>query len=171
MPIIYRIGDATQPSRGDGTKIIAHIVNDRGGWGRGFVSALSKRYQGPERWYRQWARGKHPESGPFKLGAIQVVPVLPDLCVANLLAQHGYRSVENPIPLNYLALRRCLVQLADIAERDGASVHCPRLGAGLAGGNWSQIEALLETHLLTRGIPVTIYDLHHASNDPGSAEP
>lgn len=35
----------------------------------------------------------------------------------------------------------------------------PRIGAGLAGGSWDQIEPLILNHLTERGIPVTIYDL------------
>jgi hypothetical protein len=33
-------GDATTPT-GEGNKIIAHICNDIGGWGKGFVVAIS----------------------------------------------------------------------------------------------------------------------------------
>jgi hypothetical protein len=40
--IQYRIGDATAPTT-DGNKFIAHICNDIGGWGKGFVLAISKR--------------------------------------------------------------------------------------------------------------------------------
>ena len=46
MPIQYRTGDATRPE-GDGPKIIAHICNDVGAWGKGFVLALSKRWNTP----------------------------------------------------------------------------------------------------------------------------
>lgn len=40
--IHYVTGDATEPI-GEGEKIIAHICNDQGGWGAGFVLALSKK--------------------------------------------------------------------------------------------------------------------------------
>lgn len=35
-------GDATRPDT-DGPVIIVHVCNDVGGWGRGFVVAISKR--------------------------------------------------------------------------------------------------------------------------------
>ena len=38
MSIVYTIGDATLPA-GPGPKIIVHICNDQGKWGKGFVSA------------------------------------------------------------------------------------------------------------------------------------
>ncbi len=40
--IRYIKGDATQPQAG-GNKVIAHVCNDLGGWGKGFVMAISKR--------------------------------------------------------------------------------------------------------------------------------
>ena len=40
-----------------------------------------------------------------------------------------------------------------------ASVHMPRIGCGLAGGNWDQIEPLLEEHLAMAGFDVRMYDL------------
>lgn len=38
--INYIKGDATQPIK-DGNKIIVHICNDIGGWGKEFVTAIS----------------------------------------------------------------------------------------------------------------------------------
>lgn len=159
MAINYLHGDATLPKHTDEPRLIAHVVNDKGGWGRGFVVALSKRYPAAERWYRAWSRGKDPESGPFCLGRIQVVPVASDLLVANLLAQHGYRSAANPVPLRYDALERCLKALAERACTEGASIHMPRIGAGLAGGDWTRIESLIEATLIAANITVTVYDL------------
>lgn len=42
MEILYIKGDATAPI-GSGVKVITHICNDIGGWGKGFVLALSKK--------------------------------------------------------------------------------------------------------------------------------
>ncbi|WP_261986759.1 hypothetical protein [Actinomadura sp. HBU206391] len=45
-------GDATSP-QAKGPKIITHVCNDRGGWGKGFVLAISRRWPEPEREYRR----------------------------------------------------------------------------------------------------------------------
>lgn len=42
----YLTGDATAPG-GTGTRIIAHVCNDIGHWGKGFVLAISKRWPEP----------------------------------------------------------------------------------------------------------------------------
>jgi O-acetyl-ADP-ribose deacetylase (regulator of RNase III) len=46
-------GDATSP-QDKGRKVIAHVCNDLGGWGKGFVLAVSRRWPEPERDYREW---------------------------------------------------------------------------------------------------------------------
>jgi len=68
--IVYAVGDATKPE-GTGRKIIAHVCNDIGAWGRGFVLALSKVSPAPERAFREWYRGR--ERNDFALGAVQFV--------------------------------------------------------------------------------------------------
>jgi hypothetical protein len=40
----------------------------------------------------------------------------------------------------------------------GAFVHMPRIGCGLAGGEWRRVEPLIERRLVRRGIPVTVDD-------------
>jgi O-acetyl-ADP-ribose deacetylase (regulator of RNase III) len=55
MAITYLIGDATAPG-GRGPGVIAHVCNDSGGWGKGFVLAVSRRWPEPEAAYRRWAR-------------------------------------------------------------------------------------------------------------------
>ena len=56
--IRYLKGDATCP-QAKGVKLICHVCNDLGGWGKGFVLALSRRWDRPEAEYRAWhAQGK-----------------------------------------------------------------------------------------------------------------
>ncbi len=69
-------GDATAP-QGEGRKIIAQICNDVGGWGRGFVLVISRRWPEPERKYRRWRRER--TSNDFGLGAVQLVQVQGDI--------------------------------------------------------------------------------------------
>jgi O-acetyl-ADP-ribose deacetylase (regulator of RNase III) len=81
-------GDATSP-QATGPKIIAHICNDLGGWGKGFVLAISRRWPQPERDYHDWYR--HRASNDFGLGQVQLVQVQADIWVANMVGQHGIK--------------------------------------------------------------------------------
>jgi O-acetyl-ADP-ribose deacetylase (regulator of RNase III) len=152
--IKYTKGDATAPVQ-EGNKIIVHICNDIGGWGKGFVVAISKRWPGPEKQYREWSREKEG----FKLGEVRFVQVEEDLWVANLIGQHKLGVDENGIPpIRYEAVLEGLKKTADFAREIQASVHMPRIGCGLAGGTWDQIEPLIKETLISNGMDVTVYD-------------
>ncbi|ORT54117.1 macro domain-containing protein [Streptomyces sp. CB03238] len=153
--IAYVRGDATAPG-GRGVKIIAHVCNDLGGWGKGFVPALSRRWPEPEAAYRR--RHRERAGDDFGLGAVQYVQVGPYLWVANMVGQRGIRTGSKGVPVRYEAIDTALASLADRAAELGASVHMPRIGCGLAGGKWSRVEPLIAGRLVARGIPVTVYD-------------
>lgn len=150
--ITYLKGDATRP-QGTELKIIAHVCNDSGGWGRGFVKAISKRWSKPEEVYRRWHRVGNET---FKLGAIHNVHVARDIWVCNMIAQKGYRSANNPVPLQYDALKECLIELNSLIKDISCSVHMPRIGCGLAGGKWDRVEEIINSCL---EVPVFVYDL------------
>ncbi|MEU0602080.1 macro domain-containing protein [Streptomyces sp. NPDC006393] len=153
--ITYIRGDATAPSV-KGVKVIAHVCNDIGGWGKGFVLALSRRWPEPEAAYRAWHRDR--ASNDFGLGSVQVVPVDRYVWVANMIGQRGIRRGSKGVPVRYDAIDRALDRLADRAVELEASVHMPRIGCGLAGGSWERVEPLVAQRLVRRGIAVTVYD-------------
>ena len=153
VAIQYLAGDVTVP-QAKGNKIIAHICNDLGRWGKGFVLALSARWKEPEEEYRAWYRSRND----FELGAVQLVRVDPYIWVANMIGQHGIKAGSKGPPIRYEAVAACLDKLAMRAKELGASVHVPRIGCGLAGGSWDEIEPLIQRSLVANGIPVFVYD-------------
>lgn len=157
----YVVGDATDQSVADGSKIIAHVCNDAGRWGKGFVLAISQHWPEPEYRYREaWA---NRDGDTLPLGRVQFVQVdgarTGELWVANMIAQHGVRGPRNRVPLRYNAVEACLQEVAKQAQFIGASVHMPRIGTGLAGGTWDLIEPRIRSTLCALAVPVTVYDL------------
>lgn len=150
MAVRYTVGDATRPE-GGGPKVLAHVCNDLGLWGAGFVKAVSARWKAPERDYRRAFA-----DGGLKLGDVLFVDVSGELTVANMIAQRGVRR-HRGAPIRYEALRAALRQVARRAKERGASVHMPRIGCGLAGGRWEKVEPLLQKTL--KGLDVVVYDL------------
>jgi len=147
--IHYLKGDATAP-QGTGNKIIVHICNNIGAWGAGFVLALSKKWRAPEIAYR--AEKKH------NLGTVQLVRVEDDIIVANMVAQHGVgQRLDGKPPIDYGAVRACLAQVNDSAYYTGSSIHMPRIGCGLAGGKWEEIEKIIQD---VASVPVYVYDFN-----------
>jgi len=157
--LTYVTGDATQP-QGEGPKVLVHICNDIGAWGRGFVLPLGKRFPAVREAYTQWFAGETPQ--PFALGEVQFVSVAPDLTIANLIGQHDIARKNRPTdlpPVRYEAIRQGLAQVREEARQTHASVHMPRIGAGVAGGDWSRIASIIEEELSAHGLSVTVYDL------------
>lgn len=155
--INYIVGDATRPI-GGGTKIIAHCCNDAGLWGAGFVLALSRRWVEPELRYREWFLREGSRALP--LGQVQFVKVDTDIIVANIIGQRGVgKSMNGTPPVRYQAIMDGFEQIAKTAKLDHASVHMPRIGCGLAGGDWQVVESLIKNTFGALNVPVFVYDL------------
>jgi O-acetyl-ADP-ribose deacetylase (regulator of RNase III) len=153
MDIHYFTGDATRPV-GIGPKIIVHICNDQGRWGKGFVKAISGRWPEPEQVFRAW----FDEKAGFELGAVQFVEAESETWVANMIGQHGLHEKDGVPPIRYAAVWSGLQKVAEKAIELNASVHMPRIGCGLAGGEWSKIEPIIIETLCKKGIEVMVYD-------------
>lgn len=116
--------------------------------GAGFTASLSIRYpQAREDYLRN----------PKVLGDVRVVKVGENLLVCNMIAQVGVRSKRNPTPLSMAFLEQCLRGLNGYAHMYHLSVHMPKIGSGLGGGDWTRIEWLIKKCLYA--VDVFIYEL------------
>jgi len=164
--IKYLKGDATAPVLDKA--LIAHVCNNWGGWGAGFVLAISKRWSEPEKAYRDWYKGivdniaQERDKDKFALGNVQFVLVFDKgIWVANMIAQDGFKKAGDPkdkVYLDYDALNMTLCEVCKFARKKGLTLHMPRIGCGLAGGRWDLIEPLLETHSDDNKVDVYVYD-------------
>lgn len=154
--INYLIGDATNPKI-KGNKIIVHICNDIGAWGKGFVLAISKRWKLPEKQYKDWFKTKEN----FNLGEVQFVQIEDELWIANLIGQHKiYKDNNGNQPIRYEAVLLGLEKVRQFALDKNATIHMPRIGCGLAGGTWDKIEPLIEESLTSKDIDTYVYDFN-----------
>lgn len=152
MAINYVVGDATEPQV-KGPKFIAHVVNDQGAWGAGFTAALDRKWPEVGRDYRDWYnsdRNKMWGAEKFQLGAVRYSSVYSKTyaddehwMVAQMVAQQGLPRKDYRRPLRYDALGACLFEVGRAAGIHGYTVHMPRIGSGLAGGDWMYIEKIL----------------------------
>ena len=167
--IIYTTGDATKPNSDTELTVIAHVCNNVGKYGAGFSGALEKTFPGVEKTYRDEER--------YRLGQT-ILHYIDDeerwhrnnwlqlhrmRVVAHMIAQTDPHPRDGSCKLDYDALAECLSDLRKVIQVDislkqvTASLHMPRIGAGLAGGDWRRIERIIQDQ--TSGIPVLIYDL------------
>jgi O-acetyl-ADP-ribose deacetylase (regulator of RNase III) len=176
MPIKYLKGDATNPIDNK-TKVIVHICNDVGGWGKGFVMAISKRWKLPEVEYRNWfknkeventetvkfmrleSRDKYSNEKQFELGNVQFIKATEDIWVANMLAQRDIKANKDGLPpIRYSFVSESLERVRQFAKTHNASIHMPRIGCGLAGGQWTEIEEIINDNLIAHDIETFVYD-------------
>ena len=159
-------GDATDPQRTKDQNeicIIPHVCNDLGGWGAGFVVALTKKFgEKPERTYLNYLLG---QKGLPVMGKTCFAKMSDKLCVANMIAQHGYINADtNPVPLSYKALVNCMADVAEYISYIQSKtlcpvvIHCPKFGSELAGGKWEFILELIRELWLEKGIDVVVYE-------------
>lgn len=166
--IHYLIGDATHPvDTGADIHVIAHCCNDIGAWGAGFVLALNKLNRKPKEKYRAWAKGEL--NAPMKLGMVQLVKIRTGLIVANMIGQHGIYPENGIPPVRYEAVETALDKLCGrMNDRwPGCSfdLHMPRIGCGLAKGEWSRMEQVLRRIADKRGVHIYVYDLTQRSKE------
>jgi len=147
--IHYVKGDATRPDTRTGV-LLCHVVNDIRAWGAGFTRAVTARWPHVEEAYR---------AAGLRLGETQIVAAARNVYVANICAQAGLASALERTPLRYDALQAGLLYAAGWCDGTGFSAHMPKLGAGLAGGDWSRIELLIKAAFGRCPRPVWVYAL------------
>lgn len=152
--INYLVGNVLE-SKIEEDKIIVHICNDIGAWGKGFVLSLSSKWKLPEEEYRKWYKSKKN----FELGEVQIIKVNENTFVGNMISQRGIRKNFTSVPMRYESLDKCLEKVSIFALEKNLKVLMPRIGCGLAGGIWEKITPIIERQLCSKGIEVYVYDL------------
>ena len=152
----YRVGNIFDVPIGKSV-VIAHIVNNAGAFGAGFAKALAEEFPDVRRHYL--ANFSFCRLGDVLLRDVEISQR--DIVVANLFAQDGLRSATNPHPIKYSKLFEALSELAEIITEYPVSqyeVWMPRIGSGLAGGDWVLIENIVRDTLERAGITVVVFD-------------
>jgi O-acetyl-ADP-ribose deacetylase (regulator of RNase III) len=150
--IQHVVGSAAQP-QGDGRKIIAHVCNNAGVWGRGFARTLDRFWPQARVAYKAW----YKELGyRLALGTTHVIELEDsDVLIANMIARRGVRLLPiQPAAINHAALEKCLTTVANRARYFEASVHLPRLR------QWRKVAPIVEQTLVAAGVPVFVYTNH-----------
>lgn len=149
--IIYKKGDLLEAPE----DIIAHGCNAVGGFGSGVAGQIAKKY--PEAKYSY--KNEH-EYGSLQLGYIDVVTIRENLKVQkriiNCVTQQEYLP-RGICHANYDAINECMLKVKRYAKAMGnLSIAIPKIGCGLAGGDWQIVEKILEVVFYDYNI--TVYE-------------
>lgn len=127
--------------------VIAHGANCFCTMGSGIAPQIKHKF--PEAYAVDCATTKGDES---KLGTITHTVTQNTPIVVNIYSQFGYSRQHGKMDLDYDALRLGLRAMRN--KFSGKTFGMPKIGAGLAGGDWDVIEKIIEEEM--RGEYVTI---------------
>lgn len=135
--------------------VIAHGCNTRGGFASGVAGQIRRLYPKVREAYME----KYELYG-WKLGQIQFVSINKDenpLWIVNMATQDTYGKTG--VHVNYEAVKLCFTSLFKYCEWNNHRIAIPKVGAGLAGGDWSRIEKILLDLLFGTKIELSVYTL------------
>ena len=132
--IVYKTGDVLASDE----KRIAHGCNCSGGFGSGFAKAVAERYPSVREGYLY----RHNTVG-WRLGHVQLIGVGDGSGreIANCGTQQRYGRPDEGPYVSYPAIREVIRNLVKSWSQGFAM---PKVGAGLAGGNWDIIAKIIE---------------------------
>lgn len=115
--------------------ILVHGVNMQGKFNAGLAKQIRQMYP---KAYQDYMR--HYEHSALRLGDVIFTPVRPGLMIASAVTQEFYGRDPNYVYVNYHAVLECFKQVGPVAIMTSLPVIHPRIGVGLANGDWSKIE-------------------------------
>lgn len=131
--------------------LIAHGCNCLGGFGSGVAYQIALQYPKVKEAYLSKYRTEN-----WSLGEIQVVPISETQSIVNCATQFQFYP-RNKVHADYSAIQTVFNKLLNLAMENNWTVACPKIGAGLAGGDWSTIETIIEDSF--KEYPINIYYL------------
>lgn len=145
--IVYKKGDVLFSNE----KKIAHGCNCSGGFGSGFAKAVAERYPSVKESYLH----RYNTCG-WRLGYVQYLGVGDgsDREIANCATQERYGRPDQGPYISYAALRSVI---KDLVKSWPEGFAMPKIGAGLAGGNWEIISKIIEEESGT--VEVRVYTI------------
>ena len=121
--------------------IIAHGCNAQGVMGSGVAAAIRGKYPNAYNVYSAYHKNENLTMGNV-VWSFPDVPAEP--IVGNCITQEFFGG-DGKKYVDYYALRKCMQKLDALAyAMDFPAVALPKIGAGLAGGDWDIIEEIIE---------------------------
>lgn len=148
--IEYRKGDLMAVTSG----IIAHGCNAQGVMGSGVAALVKAKYpKAFDQYVNDLGMGEQATALPsVSLGYVSFwspadisAKLHPnDLLIANCITQNLYGRDGSKF-VSYDAIHTCFTTLERVAKATSMTINIPRIGAGLGGGDWNVIEAIINS--------------------------
>lgn len=136
MKIIYKQGDLLEAEE----SVIIHGCNAQGVMGSGVALAIRNKYPEVAKKYF-----KMKEDGRMQLGCCTFCHQDDGKTVINAITQEFYGRNQHVVYVSYAAIAHVFKNINDWCKMKGVDkIAIPKIGAGLANGDWSIIEKIIE---------------------------
>lgn len=135
--ITYKSGDLLNVKTG----VIAHGCNAQGVMGSGVAKQIKAKY--PQA-YLDYLKDYQTYSDTMR--TISLTAVSKNLWIANCVTQRYYGTDPHTVYVSYPSIECCFTQLKASFSVGDVTIHIPKIGAGLANGDWNIIETIINKH-------------------------
>lgn len=124
--------------------ILLHGCNAQGVMGSGVAKLIRAKWPGAYNAYRRVfdQRGLKPGQTIWYRASSD-----PLLMIGNAITQEFYGRDPSKVYVDYDAVQMCMHEAGIAAREFSLPVHYPMIAAGLGGGDWNKISAIIEREL------------------------
>ena len=145
-------GDLLKLAKAGSFDVIAHGCNCFCTMGAGIAKGVAAQFPQAFHADQQTSKGDRAKLGTCSVAKVQTANG--HLTLVNAYTQYDYRGSGDKI--DYNAVRSCMRWISD--NYGSGKIGLPKIGAGLAGGDWSKILAIIEEELGGRDVTVVEYE-------------
>lgn len=156
MGIVYKYGDVVEAFKNGEIDVLVHGVNCQGKMNSGIAKQIRAEFPKAFKHYRE-SFFQSDEPRPDVLGFAQFVKIEDNKFIVNGFTQDKYGYDKSFRFCSYDAIDQVISQLRNSCLKssiDGKKIGMPKIGAGLGGGNWKVIEAIISSHFTDRDVYV-----------------
>lgn len=135
------------------TGLIIHGCNAQGVFNKGIAKQIRSLY--PE-CYNQYIKNfdfvKELYPNCFDdvlLGTIGIIEINKDLVFVNAITQKYFGNDKNVVYVNYDAIAKVFNKIVKLNDHYNLTIKFPKIGAGLANGDWDKISKIINNELQT----------------------
>ena len=142
-------GDLIQLAKDGKFDVIAHGCNCQTVMGAGIAKSIKQNFLPAYAADMKTTKGDRK-----KLGTCTFAAILPsNLIVVNAYTQFDYKG--RGVKVDYDAVRSCMKWIAEKFPR--SRIGLPKIGAGLAGGDWEKIQKIIEEEMFAVDVTIVEY--------------
>jgi O-acetyl-ADP-ribose deacetylase (regulator of RNase III) len=155
----YKVGDLIKAAVDGEVNVIAHCANCFNTMKSGIAPQIVKMFPEAGEVDKDTIKGDRRKLGSATAAYDEFHKVL----VVNLYGQYNYGRVEGRVYIEYDMLRKSLGVMREYIHKcypdTKIKIGLPKIGSGLANGNWNTIEQIIKDELTAYNYDITIYVL------------